>query len=304
MKRLMNLLLVGAVTALVLAAVFAGSALSSGQKGGGNPNASATTLEVYPNPVTEGDIATFTATVTYPNRTGTPPIEGAKVDLQQLQLPDGTPVQVGTSGADWVTILTECTDSQGKATFYFDTSGHGGSTIGFRAKTDRKPNAWSESQSAAIDLQIVPGCTGVQIGATLAAGNGSPPPGYTGCWTFRITVKNCDLSTRVFKVQGGSNGWANFQSALASEVAPGYSPNPEIRSNRRNEVITWWVELDPGEEQYIDVTVCGTIKPSTPIGTVLYLSGAWSAAYVDDDGNPAKSDYTGRVSLTVSEPSP
>jgi hypothetical protein len=296
MKRLTISLLAGVVTALALTAVFAGNVLAAGPGTQGPPNASETTLEVSPNPVPAGTPAIFTATVTY-KQTGTR-IKGATVELQQLQLSDGTPVPTGTPYAVWVPIDTATTDDWGQATFSFDTTGLAGYTIGFRAKTKVNPNMWSESQSPGLDLVITEACTGVHIAATLAAGEGSPPPGYDGCWTFRITVKNCDLSTRVFKVQGGSNGWTTFTSATPTKG------RAEIRYNRRSEVITWWVELSPGEEQSIFVTVCGTIKPSTPIGTVLYLSGAWSAAYTDDYGNPAKSDYTGRVSITVSAPSP
>lgn len=55
----------------------------------------------------------------------------------------------------------------------------------------------------------------------------------------------------VFKVQGGSNGWA---------LVTGVSVNAgtfTVRGNRRNQVITWLVELDSGETLSIDVTVAG-----------------------------------------------
>lgn len=291
-------LVVLGVVALSLLLLMHGTALAD-QVG------TATAIAVAPgNPVPEGTLATFSATVTATTAahgyTVGQAVAGSTVKFQQYQVL-GVPAPTTTPGGTFVDLATGVTSASGQAQFTFDTTGLGGQTIGFRFLTlPQGGHAPGQSFSPAVDLVInpdPPSCTGVQIGATLAGGPGNPTPG-TYSWTFRITVKNCDLSTRVFKVQGGTNGWAPMTVATASEGTF------TVRGNRRNQVITWTVELDPGETQYIDVTVSGTIPPSTPDGTVLYLSGAWSAAYTDDYGSPAKSDYTGRVSITVSNPSP
>jgi hypothetical protein len=273
-------------------------------------NKTSTAISFSENPVSAGMPVTITATVTYTGTTGPgssqghdsvppsgTPVVGDTVQIQQLQL-NGVGVQCGTLGATFVNIAMGSTNSSGQFSTTFDTTGLGGKKICFRAHHPDSGGAHGndESMSPAVDLQIdPPPCNSVQIGAERAAGPGNPTPG-TYNWTFRITVKNCDLSTRNFKVQGGTSGWTTFLDAVPSEG------NYTIRTNNKNEVITWIVELSPGEEQHIDVTVTGTIKPGTPDGTVLYLSGPWSAAYKDDLGNPAKSDYTGRVSITVSNP--
>jgi len=211
----------------------------------------------------------------------------------------GTDLDLTNDG--WTdTGISGVSAADGTVPLSFDTTAYGGFTIGFRAHTFPQGGAHSPgvSFSNGIDLVINPaGCTGVEIGATLAAGPGNPTPGNYS-WTFRIEVRNCDLSTRTFKVQGGSNGWAPIieNGVFVSEG------DFTVRQNKRNQVITWTVELAPGETQYIDVTVSGTIGAGTPNGTILFLSGPWSAAYIDDLGEPAKSDYTGRVSIEVSNP--
>jgi hypothetical protein len=145
-------------------------------------------------------------------------VVGDTVQIEQLQL-NGEGVQCGTSGATFVNIAMGPTNSSGQFSTTFDTTGLGGKKICFRAHHPDSGGAHGndESMSPAVDLQIdPPPCTGVQIGAELAAGLGNPTPG-TYNWTFRITVKNCDLSMRNFKVQGGTSGWTTFLSAVPSE---------------------------------------------------------------------------------------
>jgi hypothetical protein len=62
-------------------------------------------------------------------------------------------------------------------------------------------------------------------------------------------------------------------------------------------VITCTMNIANGATETIDVNVSGCIPPSAPDGQVRYLSGAWSAAY--NSGGPQKSNYSGRVSITV-----
>ena len=151
--------------------------------------------------------------------------------------------------------------------------------------------------SAAVDLVINPssscGTPGVTVGATLASGNGTPPPGASGPWTFRISVTNCTgVSLTNVKVQGGSNGWAPVTGTSAS------SGSVVIKGNKRNQVLTWTVDIADGATVTLDVTVNGTIPGSAPDGQIRYLSGAWSAVY-DDGSGPQKSAYSGRVFITV-----
>jgi hypothetical protein len=165
----------------------------------------------------------------------------------------------------------------------------------------------SNSADLTINCSACGTSTSLTIGIKLTSGQGSPTPGYGGCWTYRITVQNCTGSDLTgVKVQGGTAGWVNTTSAIAD-----LAPAAAIKLNNKNQVITWIGDLMNGQSVNIDVTVCGSIKPSqvctpcdqldTPVaGSVLYLSGPWSAAYTDPVTLlPAKTDYTGRVSLTV-----
>lgn len=173
--------------------------------------------------------------------------------------------------------------------------------------------------SSAVDLVIAqssacaPGDVGlILVGATEASGIGVVPPGATGPWAFRIAVKNCTTSyLSDVKVQGGSNGWAPVsKNCLADGVTPGgsgwciqtSSGDYVVRENKKNQVITWTVDIAAEATETILVGVNGTVPSSAPDGQIRFLSGAWSAVY-DDDGNPAtpavKSEYSGRVSLCV-----
>jgi hypothetical protein len=275
---------------------FTGAALA-------DPVGTATAIAVAPgNPVADGTLATFTATVTATTTnhdyvTGQA-VAGSTVKFQQYQVL-GLPAPTTTVGGTFADLDTDVTDASGNAAFDWDSTGYGGQTIGFRFLTlpQLSGHVPGQSTSAAVDLGISPlaSCTGVGIGATLAIGDGNPAPGPNS-WTFRIEVQNCDLATRTFKVQGGTNGWAPLTGAVASDGS--YI----VKNNKNNQVLTWTVELSPGETQHIDVTVTGTIKPNALDGTIMFLSGPWSAAYTDDLGFPAKTDYTGRVSITVSNP--
>lgn len=173
-------------------------------------------------------------------------------------------------------------------------------TVGFRAHyvTGGGQDKVETHSSVAVDLQILLSCSGITVGATLASGNGTPPPGASGPWTFRISVQNCtgvDLTD--VKVQGGSNGWAPITNIVVS------SGDFTRRTNNRNEVITWTVNVADGTTVTIDVTVNGTIPANAADGQIRYISGAWSAVY-DAGSGPQKSDYSGRVFLTVTVPPP
>jgi hypothetical protein len=292
------------LTMRMLKSAFAGaiafSAMSVSSFALAHSPSTTTTFSISPgNPVSDGTLVTFNGTVTislaavgHPWTVGQP-VAGSTVKLQQYQIL-GVPSPTTAPGGTFVDISVAVTDASGNVSFMWDSTGYGGQSIGFRMLTlPQGGHNPGQSTSGAVDLTVTAsGCTGVELGAVLAAGDGNPSPG-NGTWIFRIQIHNCDLATREFKVQGGTNGWAPMTGFVASEGSV------SVRNNNRNQVLTWNVTLDPGETQTLDVTVSGNIKNNTPDGTILFLSGAWSAAYVDDSGNPATTDYTGRVSVTV-----
>jgi hypothetical protein len=140
-------------------------------------------------------------------------------------------------------------------------------------------------------ITALPACTpGVNVGATLAAGDGTPNPGDSGSWTFAISVENCTgVDLTGVKVQGGTSGWTNY---AGFSVPDG---NVTIKNMpKKTQVLTWIVDIANGQTKTIEVTVNGTVPCSAPDGQVRYISGPWSAVFDDQ-----KSAYSGRVSLTV-----
>lgn len=279
-----------------------------------------TTLSFSSNPVTldftsapDVTVNTTTTTTAHPEE-----IDNGTVTIQYAS--DGTgPVPAG-SGVSWLSLNAPGQHPvSGATSLAVDLDGIGafeGAVIGFRAHyvTGGGSHKVSTHFSPAVDLTVnnTSACTPADFGkvlvaATLASGDGAPEPGFSGEWTFRIRTRNCtgaDIAS--VKVQGGSNGWGHFESATASKT-----PAPAVKSNKRNEVITWTGALDDQEAVDIDVTLSGSIPASHPCSpdpdaplpeSIRYLSGAWSAAW--NNGGPQKSDYSGRVSLVVTCPAP
>jgi hypothetical protein len=263
------------------------------------------------NPVTAGTSVNITGTLTYTGMQGSgsssghtlfpsngDPVVGEGVQIQELQDIGGNGVPCGTAGASFVTIDSGNTNGSGQFSTLFDTTGLGGSTIGFRAHHPAEGGAHGtdQAQSPCLDLVISSACPVagvVTVAADLASGPGTPPAGCCATWVFRISVTNCTgVNLTNVKVQGGSNGWASFVSAMPS------TGSASIRYNQRNEVITWTLNLADGATETLDVEIMGCIPHSAPDGQVRYLSGAWSAAYNAGSG-PQKSGYSGRVSITV-----
>jgi hypothetical protein len=181
--------------------------------------------------------------------------------------------------------------------------------IGFRAHyitgggMVHADNHFSIGASVEIACNPCGTSTDLTIAVAQASGPGSPPPGFTGCWTFTITVQNCtDSDLTGVKIQGGSNGWTDNTQTQAS-ASGGSNGDLVIKNNNKNSVITWTGDIAQGETVSIDVTVCGTIKAKTACGTVLFLNGPWSAAFTDPDTLlPVKTDYTGRLTIEVTCP--
>jgi hypothetical protein len=176
-----------------------------------------------------------------------------------------------------------------------------GATVGFRAHyvTGGGSPHVDTHFSPAVDLSTSGSlCSGLNIAASLASGNGTPYPGSgSQDWRFRIAVTNCtgaDLAG--VKVQGGTNGWTTYKGASFPDGSL------SISTKNKTSVLTWIVDLANGQEKDIDVTVNGSIAakavcspdPNTPLpGTVLYLSGPWSALA------GALKPYSTRVTIVV-----
>lgn len=156
--------------------------------------------------------------------------------------------------------------------------------------------------------------TDLIIGIEGAEGQGTPAPGSSGPWSFKVTTTNCTPDTLTgVKVQGGSNGWAPIPSPVKDNVdvtTDGGAAQTSfgVKQNKKNQVITWVGDMPTQSSVSLDVQVDGAIKPNHPCdpeeGSVLFISGPWSAAYTKPDLSTAKTDYTDRVSLTVTCPSP
>jgi len=112
---------------------------------------------------------------------------------------------------------------------------------------------------------------------------------------YSFTVENCtDSDLTNVKVQGGTSGWTSLSGTPTATKG-----SVVVKNNNKNSIITWTLNLAQGESATITVTVCGSLKASA-CGTTQFLSGPWSAAYIDPDtGDPAKTDYTDRFSIDV-----
>lgn len=254
------------------------------------------------NPACEGDIVTITGT-TLINGTqhdavpGTPVTTGT-IKIQQLQLA-GSPVACGTTGADYVDVASGTPNSSGQLSYAFNTAGLAGQSIGFRTHyvTPGGHPAPATGQSTCDTLSIItcgPPCSGVTIGATLASGDGTPCPGVTGCWEFRITVTACEAVTNV-TAQGGTSGWTTYDSFSASTGSAAL----RMPDKKGAQILVWTIgNMAKDEVQTLDVKVCGAIPSTSPDGEARYLSGPWSAKYTIGS-TQFKSAYSGRVSLTV-----
>lgn len=163
-------------------------------------------------------------------------------------------------------------------------------------------SGYDQSQSGCVDLvvQAIEACTPAGLSIAIDEADGATPayPGTTYNGGFRVTVKNCGPgSVPGVTAQGGTSGWTNFEGATATTGPDSWV----IRNqNKRNEVLLWTIgDMPENSEEHLDVDLTGAIKSNTAPGTILYLSGPWSAK----DGYGIKTDYTGRVWIEVM-PSP
>jgi hypothetical protein len=219
------------------------------------------------------------------------PVTGGRLELQRAVDSYGNPTSC-TAPAGYLSGTPIDVDANGSATFSLDTTVPG--TFGYRIHYVPGQAPYKTSFSPCADLTVTPLCSGVQISADLASGDGNPPAGTTQTWQVEIKVHACEDATGL-KVQGGTNGWATNSVGTPSTGVV------TVRLNNKNQVITWNMEsLAAGEDATLTLTVTGTIKPNTPSGTILRLLGPWSVTYSTDGGlTYQKSDYTGAVTVTV-----
>lgn len=270
------------------------------------PNAS-TTLTITPTPVvlsgdaTDDAIAdTATTSATLSDAT----LDEGKVTIQMAALA-GVPATIATPGAAWVDLAPgNMGPTLGLTSSAWDFDGLGflpGMTASFRAHYVTGGGAVKADThfSPAIDVSAVGDtCSGFNVSADFASGNGGPAPGSSGPWAFRIALENCSgVDLNGIKAQGGSNGWAPMTTYVASKGLV------SVRKNNKNEVLTWNLDMPNGSTETLLVNVNGNIPASAACDSIRYLSGAWSAVY-DAGLGPQKSDYTGRVSIQVTCPAP
>ena len=268
--------------------------------GAGTPDASIqTTTTTGGNPVTGGKVQLDIAT----DGLGNPTSVALNLCWVRIDGPGGG-TDVDANGQACFPV-----DLDGLSTLGLDACGYPLADVtcdiplvGFRARYIGEGDA--QNSSVQTDLTIeCDECgtsTDLTIGLSDVDGLGSPPPGYSGCWEYTLTVQNCtDSDLTGIKAQGGTAGWLNAADTSVTAI----SGTATISYNRRNQVITWIGDLAQGESVDITVHVCGTIKPSTACGTIMFLSGPWSATFTDPDtALPVKTDYTGRAQLTVTCP--
>ena len=267
-----------------------------------------TAITFSSNPATlSGDSATdVTITSTTTSTESASVISAGKVVIQLATDGVGNPVPAG-SVVTWVDLNApgQNPDGSGQTSLAVDLDGLGfvpGTVGGFRAHYVTGGNSPHVDThfSLAVDLvAAAASCSSsgvVNVGAVLASGNGTPNPGDTGPWQFTVTVQNCtgaDLTG--VKVQGGTSGWTNFTTAVVNSGDWTIKGQPATSKKKSStQVIVWTVDIPNGVTQNILVTVDGQVSCGATDGQILFISGPWSAAY-----NGTKSDYTGRVSLTV-----
>jgi hypothetical protein len=206
-------------------------------------------------------------------------------------------------------------DSNGQVIVSFDTTGLDNQVIGFESSYAGTSLGFKSRNSPCVDLVIGPGGGGscpngeASIAATLADGDGTPPPSDSTCWDFRITVNACDTLTNV-TAQGGTNGWTSKLGLNGSKIVSVSTGTAGVRNNnKRNDVILWNIGgMTAGESENMVVRVCGTTAglncPTDPPLTQ-YLTGPWSTTYghsVNGVLTYDKSEYTGRVSIDTTCP--
>jgi hypothetical protein len=264
----------------ITAAVVLFTFVSVGSVVAAEKNAS-TALSYSPNPVVllGGDDVALTSVTTS--------------EVGSASVSQGTITFWYKADGDWTqfSMTPAHPDSDGKVTRSFDLDAVGieaGQTIRVRAEYETGGGGSTKAdthKSADLPLVVSNACTGFRLAMTRADGPGDPEPGFEGSWTFRVAAKNCTGSNlNNVKIQGGTSGWTDFNGYVESRG------KVDIKSNKRNEVLTWTLSLNDGDEATLDVTldgkitenhVCSTDLNEPVDGSVKDLTGNWSASHKD-----------------------
>jgi len=266
-------------------------------------------ITLSPNPVVEPNDATITGTL---KDTSGNLLSGQDMKIQMMQVAGTTSydpaqgVPCSASTDNWQQAGKGLTDSSGNYSVTFPTSGLGGKSICFRAQHAKGSGSWDTAMTAGDNLviQAAPSCTGVTLSNPTIVSLGSyiPHVSVSGPWQITMTLTNCLGQPVDFKVQGGANAWAPLDpDSITTSDDP--SADITVSKKKKNSVITWKTNVTDGDSKFITFTVgtdatlqCGAI-PITQ-----YLSGAWSAAYVDPDtGLAMKAGYNDPATVSIEE---
>jgi hypothetical protein len=272
----------------------------------GPPTATTTTLTFSKNPADMGDAVTVTGTVTAVGG----PVEG-KIRIKQY-LVNNIAVSCGAwtaapAGERTDPIVSELDPvNSGANTGLFSTSIAADTSVagsyGFSAQyvPSQAGGAFHQSQSGCVDLIVQEANTcapsGLSIAITESSGSSLALPGTTYTGGFKVTVQNCGPGAAPWvTAQGGTSGWSQYTGMVAD------TGTPLIRKqNKQTEVILWSIgNMAENTRANLQVNLTGAIKSKAQPGDVLFLSGPWSATSAG-----VKTDYTGRVFITVDSATP
>jgi hypothetical protein len=270
------------------------------------PTVTTTTLTFSKNPADVGDAVSVIGTVTAVGG----PVEG-KIRVKQYFV-SNIAVSCGVWAAAAAIDRTEPIVSEldpvnfGANVGVFSTSIAADTSVagsyGFSAQyvPSQAGGAFQQSQSGCVDLIVQEPDTcapsGLSIAITESTGSSFALPGTTYVGGFKVTVQNCGPGVAPFvTAQGGTSGWSQYTNMVAD------TGTPVIRKqNRQTEVILWSIgDMAENTRANLQVNLTGAIKPKAQPGDVLFLSGPWSATSAG-----VKTDYTGRVFITVDSPAP
>lgn len=207
---------------------------------------------------------------------------------------DGVCTAVGT------TSLAHENPTDGSQEVIVDTTGLGGSVLGFVAQYTGG-GTFENAPQICTDLTVVSveegACEGATISIDRASGPGEPAaPGGPYDWSFRVTVHACEDLYGV-SAQGGTNGWAQLVDRSESSLDPSAGVTEIRKANKKTDVILWTIgDMDEGQTETLDVDLSGSLK-GAPDCDERFLSGPWSALFSLDSFTFEKTDYTGRVSI-------
>jgi hypothetical protein len=210
---------------------------------------------------------------------------------------DGGILGSGVCTAVAFTQVAHENPSDGLLSYAFDTTGFGGSVVGFEAQYTGG-QTFENAGQICTDVTIAEPCVAT-ISIDRVEGPGAPAAGGSYEWAFRVKVHAC-VDLKNVSAQGGTNGWAQLIGRSADSLHPTLGTAAIRKANRKTDVILWTIgNMAKGTDAYLTVDLSGSIPRKTADCQIRYLSGAWSALYSEDGIVTEKSDYTGRVTVQV-----